>query len=146
MVLQVHKLGKDYMKWVHSPVNRELKLFDSNFVEFFSKTPWYVIPLVWLPVIMILSVISMMELHGTLSGSVKTQNGNLHYMSSLGLFGVCFSSGIPLWTLVEYALHRYLFHIDVKEDSPLLITLHFFLHGLHHKVLYFYFHNTILHI
>eukprot|EP00042_Codosiga_hollandica_P044709 m.445639 g.445639 ORF g.445639 m.445639 type:complete len:71 (-) comp56856_c0_seq3:154-366(-) len=37
------------------------------------------------------------------------------------------------WTFVEYLLHRFLFHMPVNTDSALSITMHFFLHGQHHK-------------
>ncbi|KPI34314.1 uncharacterized protein AB675_8985, partial [Cyphellophora attinorum] len=38
-----------------------------------------------------------------------------------------------LWTLVEYLLHRFLFHVDeYMPDHPLALTAHFLLHGIHH--------------
>lgn len=42
--------------------------------------------------------------------------------------------GIILWTFVEYTLHRWVFHLDIKNQSPPWCTFHFLLHGLHHKV------------
>lgn len=42
--------------------------------------------------------------------------------------------GFFIWPLIEYSIHRWLFHLDPPGDSPLLITLHFTIHGLHHKV------------
>lgn len=36
---------------------------------------------------------------------------------------------------MEYTLHRYVFHMEVKPNShPWLCTFHFTIHGLHHKV------------
>ena len=134
MVWQVYKFGPDYMKWCNSPVDRKLRLFDTDFVEWFSKTPWYMIPVIWIPVIMIISVFSIFELYNTVSGLDSTRQD---YPYNAGLtvlaYAACFGIGVPVWTLVEYVLHRFLFHLDPKE-SPVLITLHFFLHGQHHKV------------
>jgi len=45
-----------------------------------------------------------------------------------------FMVGILGWTLLEYAVHRYIFHFDIRPFSHLsyVRVLHFFLHGLHH--------------
>ena len=41
--------------------------------------------------------------------------------------------GLFLWTLVEYLLHRGLFHVDkYLPDNRVGITAHFLLHGIHH--------------
>lgn len=46
-----------------------------------------------------------------------------------------FLTGILFWTFLEYVLHRFLFHMEVKPNThPWLCTLHFTIHGLHHKV------------
>jgi dihydroceramide fatty acyl 2-hydroxylase len=39
--------------------------------------------------------------------------------------------GLFAWTLVEYVLHRYIFHLT--GEHPWLKTLHFFVHGVHHE-------------
>lgn len=54
MLSQIHKLGENYEEWVNLPVDRPLRLFDSDFIESFSRAPWYYIPLFWIPVIIIL--------------------------------------------------------------------------------------------
>ncbi|MCE3280083.1 MAG: hypothetical protein K0S44_2274 [Bacteroidetes bacterium] len=41
-----------------------------------------------------------------------------------------YSSGLFVWTLIEYILHRFIFHID--EYIPKLKRLHYLLHGIHH--------------
>jgi len=130
LVKQVHKLGPNYLKWVHSPVNRKLRLFDSDFIEFFSKTPWYMIPIIWIPVLLILSHISIQEMHNSYFNKFDSP----YQYTTLALYAACFLLGLPIWTFVEYFLHRYLFHLEPKGDSPVAITLHFFLHGQHHKV------------
>lgn len=40
-------------------------------------------------------------------------------------------AGILVWTLFEYALHRYLFHLET--DKPLLKGLVYVIHGNHHS-------------
>ena len=34
-----------------TPTDRTLRLFESDFVEFFSNTKWFMIPIVWFPII-----------------------------------------------------------------------------------------------
>lgn len=45
-----------------------------------------------------------------------------------------FVLGMLLWSLMEYLIHRFLFHMKPPSDSHYLIMLHFVLHGQHHKV------------
>ena len=45
-----------------------------------------------------------------------------------------FVLGLFLWSLVEYLIHRFLFHMKPPSDSAYLIMLHFAMHGQHHKV------------
>lgn len=45
--------------------------------------------------------------------------------------------GIGLWTFLEYSLHRWVFHVNVENGNKYLITFHFLIHGLHHKVRYY---------
>ncbi len=44
----------------------------------------------------------------------------------LGLFG----SGVVLWTLMEYVIHRFVFHYEPKSEWGK--QLHFMFHGIHH--------------
>lgn len=49
----------------------------------------------------------------------------------------CFyiAGGVVIWTLLEYILHRWLFHLTPKKGGRIWRTTHhFLLHGLHHKV------------
>jgi 4-hydroxysphinganine ceramide fatty acyl 2-hydroxylase len=88
---------KFYLEQVHRP--RHYKGGESaplfgNFLEPLSKTPWWVVPTVWLPPVA----------YGTFLGWRNLDNTPLMIAYwFLGLF---------LWTLVEYILHRGLFHID----------------------------------
>ena len=40
-------------------------------------------------------------------------------------------SGLFTWTLMEYLLHRFVFHID--EYFPVLKRFHYIVHGVHHE-------------
>lgn len=46
-------------------------------------------------------------------------------VGSLGMFG------FVIWTLAEYVLHRFVFHLE--GESALSQRLHFLIHGLHHE-------------
>ncbi|KAL1978170.1 hypothetical protein VTN31DRAFT_1029 [Thermomyces dupontii] len=107
-----------YLSQVHRP--RHYKGGESaplfgNFLEPLSKTPWYLVPIIWLPCVA----------YGTAVGL----SGFNNYVLAAGywLFGLFF------WTLVEYVMHRFLFHIDKwLPDNRVGISLHFLLHGIHH--------------
>ena len=83
-------------------------------MEMLSRTHWWMIPLLWLPVIALAFQYS------------SAKNGWSQTMT-------LFSMGVVAWTLVEYSLHRFLFHLDDKlPDHHLFIVLHFTFHGVHH--------------
>lgn len=115
LVFQVGHLGEDYQEWVHQPiVSKEgPRFFDSDFWEALTRTKWWAIPLIWLPV-------------ATWSISRSVRMGlelpRLVLMVAIGIF---------VWTLMEYSLHRFLFHIKTKTYWG--NTMHYLLHGCHHK-------------
>lgn len=86
-----------YLQQVHRP--RHYKRGDSaplfgNFLEPLSKTAWYVIPIVWLPPVAY--------------GTYRAYEG----LPSVFQTAAYWLIGLFLWTLVEYGLHRGLFHVD----------------------------------
>eukprot|EP01065_Artemidia_motanka_P036343 TRINITY_DN44271_c0_g1_i1.p1 TRINITY_DN44271_c0_g1~~TRINITY_DN44271_c0_g1_i1.p1 ORF type:complete len:392 (+),score=-73.15 TRINITY_DN44271_c0_g1_i1:83-1258(+) len=107
-----------YLEQVHRP--RHYKGGESaplfgNFLEPLSKTPWWVVPTIWLPPVAYGTYIARAGFSSTIE--------EVPYWL-LGLF---------LWTLVEYVLHRFLFHLDkFLPDNRVALTLHFLLHGIHH--------------
>lgn len=45
----------------------------------------------------------------------------------------CFLLGNLVWTILEYGMHRFLFHLDDHlPDKNWALMLHFLLHGVHH--------------
>lgn len=138
LLMQVWNGGfsKDfYLEQVHRP--RYYSKGDSaplfgNFLEPLSKTAWYVIPIVWLPPVAF--------------GSYLAYQGLPSFFQAAAYWLI----GLALWTLVEYGLHRGLFHVDkcalgistsaisllmsyrYLPDNRVGITAHFLLHGIHH--------------
>lgn len=135
LVPQVGKLGATYWKWVHAPSARpHYRMFPWDFVEAFSSTPWWAIPAVWLPIIAFLLHRAM---GGSLLGSAPkaqpARSAAIHNGVDAHTLAALLVVGAALWTLLEYALHRWLFHMSVDPNSPFWITTHFILHGQHHK-------------
>ncbi|KXT06588.1 hypothetical protein AC578_8560 [Pseudocercospora eumusae] len=106
-----------YLEQVHRP--RHYKGGESaplfgNFLEPLSKTPWWIVPTFWWPPV----------IYGTF---LCAQYFSPHILIAYWITGLC------IWTLVEYVLHRCLFHLDDHlPDNRYAITLHFLLHGIHH--------------
>lgn len=108
---------KFYLEQVHRPRyykgGASAPLF-GNFLEPLSKTAWWVVPTVWLPCIALATHTAFVQLGGPMTA-------------------FCFVAGMCIWTLVEYVMHRFLFHVDEwMPDNRVSITLHFLLHGVHH--------------
>lgn len=51
MLPQIAKITPYYNEWVHKPVDRPLRLFGPWYLEMCTKTPWWVVPAFWIPVI-----------------------------------------------------------------------------------------------
>ncbi|CAG8507598.1 3149_t:CDS:2 [Paraglomus occultum] len=111
------KFTKDfYLKQVHQPrhLSYSARLFENDILEMLTKTPWYVIPIIWIP-------ISLYNL------SIASER--LEVASA----GVWFAIGMAIWSVLEYMLHRFLFHLDYYlPDNQYALCVHFALHGIHH--------------
>ena len=86
-----------YLEQVHRP--RHYKGGESaplfgNFLEPLTKTAWYIVPIIWLPPV----------IYGTYIA--REGCGSWAYEFAY------WSMGLFIWTLVEYLLHRFLFHLD----------------------------------
>jgi dihydroceramide fatty acyl 2-hydroxylase len=88
------------------------QLFESGFLNFFSRVPPAIPAIVFVPVIV------AMEWLAADRGQAAWQLALL----SLG--------GVAIWTLTEYWLHRLLFHWE--PDNALGRRMHFIIHGVHH--------------
>ena len=85
---------EEYMEFINEPKHfinpvRDLRMFDSDYLEPFTKCPWYIIVIFWLIYI-------------------------LQYIPQLGknyaLEAVLIVGGANYFLFVEYILHRFLFH------------------------------------
>lgn len=89
------------------------RMFESDFLERFSRINPITIFVVWVPVTL----------------GMLYRSWSRHALSPLVMAGL-FAAGLLMWTLCEYVLHRYVFHW--MEDSPRGRRIHFLLHGVHH--------------
>lgn len=99
LLMQVWNGGfskKFYLEQVHRPRHYKggasAPLF-GNFLEPLSLTPWWVVPMVWLPPVMFGTFLSSQQLNPL----------------SLAAY---WAFGLGFWTITEYTLHRFLFHLD----------------------------------
>uniref|UniRef100_A0A8B9TRI0 Fatty acid 2-hydroxylase n=1 Tax=Anas platyrhynchos TaxID=8839 RepID=A0A8B9TRI0_ANAPL len=132
LLWQVGYLGEKYDEWVHQPVDRPIRLFHSDFLESLSKTAWYVVFLVWTPVVLYLSWVSYTALAQGNTRLFSSFTTVLHPRAQI-LLPFIFLLGMFLWSLLEYLIHRFVFHMKPPASNYYLITLHFLLHGQHHK-------------
>ncbi|KAF3817653.1 hypothetical protein GH733_012940 [Mirounga leonina] len=133
LLWQVGHLGEKYDEWVHQPVIRPIRLFHSDLIEALSKSVWYSVPIIWMPLMLYLS----WSHYRTLAqGNVRLfESFSTEYSVAMpeSVFPGLFVLGMLLWSLLEYLIHRFLFHMKPPSDSHYLIMLHFILHGQHHK-------------
>ncbi|KII91632.1 hypothetical protein PLICRDRAFT_51769 [Plicaturopsis crispa FD-325 SS-3] len=151
-----------YMQQVHQPrhLANSARMFGPDYLEVFSRAAWYVVPLFWLPITVYLLLRSLLQFGAvplpsvTVTLSPPFSTLSMSYLrpitltvpttlpvSSLAALPAsafyktmaCFFTGNLLWTILEYTLHRFLFHVDAwLPDRPVFLTLHFMLHGIHH--------------
>ncbi|MGC9399810.1 MAG: sterol desaturase family protein [Anaerolineae bacterium] len=92
-----------------------IRLFKSDVLEFFTHIHPAVVAVIWLPVIVFF-----------LARAVRTIPPNTAplYLPLAVLTGLC------IWTLAEYTLHRFVFHF--KPRTSWQKRLSFLFHGVHH--------------
>uniref|UniRef100_A0A452UE68 Fatty acid 2-hydroxylase n=1 Tax=Ursus maritimus TaxID=29073 RepID=A0A452UE68_URSMA len=133
LLWQVGHLGEKYDEWVHQPVIRPIRLFHSDLIEALSKSVWYSVPIIWMPLML---YVSWSHYRTLAQGNVRLfesfSTGNVGSFPESAFPGL-FVLGMLLWSLMEYLIHRFLFHMKPPSDSHYLIMLHFVLHGQHHK-------------
>lgn len=127
---QVGHLGEEYQEWIHQPIvcvegprffqsdfwevsinsllfvdssSFNVYVFDlyillcETFEQFLTRTVWWAIPTIWLPVVCY--VLSISAARGL----------------TFPQMGLIVAFGVFTWTLLEYTLHRFLFHIETKS-------------------------------
>ncbi|GAB1600644.1 uncharacterized protein LOC106880340 [Argonauta hians] len=132
MLEQVGQLGDKYFEWVHEPEEHHIRLFHSDFCEFFSMAPWWVVPIIWVPVMCLGMYQAYQNIYANshivqfpfIEQDIEIKP---HYLPFV------YVAGMVQWTLLEYLIHRWLFHLRPFTNSPFFIRMHFILHGQHHK-------------
>jgi sterol desaturase/sphingolipid hydroxylase (fatty acid hydroxylase superfamily) len=92
-----------------------IRLFKSDFMEFFTHIHPLVVLLIWLPVVV----------YGLWRGAALRPIG-----SSWAWLALVWLLGLFIWTLSEYVLHRFLFHYPAS--TPRQERIFFLFHGVHH--------------
>lgn len=118
-----------YLEQVHIPrhCREPAQLMPFQFLEVFTKTPWYVIPMLWLPIAAAFLHVSAMQFRELFANSaLQSIEG---YAAALA----CWAFGVLFWTFIEYLFHRFLFHMDsLLPRHQFFYLMHFLLHGIHH--------------
>ncbi|KZT41601.1 oxidoreductase [Sistotremastrum suecicum HHB10207 ss-3] len=127
-----------YMQQVHQPRHsaHSARMFESDYLEVFTRTSWYIVPLFWSPVALYFFIRSSLQFTGIhLPLLWIPQYADLTSIlpaSTLKTL-LSFFVGNFLWTILEYGTHRLFFHIDDwLPDSRIFLTAHFMMHGIHH--------------
>ncbi|KAJ6571700.1 hypothetical protein B0H19DRAFT_1130784 [Mycena capillaripes] len=133
-----------YLRQIHQPrhLNESARLFGPPFLEAFTRTVWWFVPLFWGPITSYLFARSLIQFHiGPHALPLFSEHPALPLwllssaltLPNLLKTGACFLAGNVIWTILEYTLHRFLFHVDdLLPDRPIWILLHFTMHGVHH--------------
>jgi len=92
-----------------------IRLFKSDFLEFFTHITPTAIVVIWTPVIALFLIRALSE--SALVGSA------LYILPALVL-------GLFIWTFTEYTMHRFVFHFPPRTPAQERIV--FLFHGVHH--------------
>ncbi|HMQ08390.1 MAG TPA: sterol desaturase family protein [Saprospiraceae bacterium] len=89
------------------------RMFSSDYLEMLTKVHFSIPLIIFLPVIVYLLFLGVSGFE----------------LSVLSMI-VYISSGLVVWTLTEYILHRFVFHYQPQSEFGK--KLHFIMHGVHH--------------
>lgn len=144
------------------PADHDLNTTRSDAANCFPLSSFrYWVPVVWLPIVFYFSwhcyttlaegTTRIVLTSGTTSTNTHTSTTSMCHRLHVVIVCVCVFSdfSIPvhksifpflfllgwfLWSFIEYCIHRFVFHMKPPAHNYYLITLHFLLHGQHHKV------------
>jgi len=88
-----------------------IRLFKSDFLEFFTHITPQAIVVIWSPVIGLFLIAAVQQAAGLII---------------LPAFGL----GLFIWTFAEYTMHRFVFHFPPR--TPTMERIVFLFHGVHH--------------
>lgn len=115
LVPQVRSMGSGYDAWVHRSIKPQgsLRIFRSDHLERFTHVAWWLVLAVWVPVVVVLWGLALTW--------QRLPAATTALLALAGVLG---------WTLLEYVLHRFVFHW--RPQGPLGRQFHFLIHGIHH--------------
>src|SRR5437879_12899430 len=96
-----------------SSSNESVRMFKSDFVDFFSRVHPATPLVLYLPLSIARPYFALHQ-------------AQLSILSAVLWFGL----GFAIWTLLEYVIHRYAFHYEPK--TRIGKQFHFVVHGVHH--------------
>ena len=105
--------------YANLPINHTeapIRLFKSDFLEFFTHIHPAVVLIIFVPVVLFF----MLRALGLESAQAPP----------LTVFAV-YAAGIFVWSLSEYLLHRFVFHFEPSQ--PWLQRVWYLIHGVHHE-------------
>jgi sterol desaturase/sphingolipid hydroxylase (fatty acid hydroxylase superfamily) len=102
------------MHWTIDHSDEPIRLFKSDFLEFFTHISPVTVVIIWLPI----------ALYFLITAIATPSIGFPVYIP------VAFVLGLSLWTFTEYTMHRFVFHFKAK--TPWQERVSFLFHGVHH--------------
>ena len=93
-----------------------IRLFKSDFLEFFSHISPQVVLVVWIPITIAALIAGVLQFR--------------LYGFAWWLFPILLFAGWFIWTFIEYTLHRFIFHYHPRTER--LKQIFFTFHGVHH--------------
>lgn len=92
------------------------RMFTIDWVEkYFSRVKWWHVPLIWVPV-----------------AAFFLWRTALAAGSSAGAIAAWVAGGVAGWTLLEYLLHRWVFHFTPNPQKQWQLDVSWLIHGVHH--------------
>eukprot|EP01083_Nonionella_stella_P269271 910936_1 len=130
MLKQCYHVGEYYREWVDHAKLRPVRMFDSDYIEAASFTPWWVVPGLYIPWALLELDLSYQDFKLN-SNQLLTIFITQMCRCPLLLFSILlFINGTLLWTLFEYFVHKHGFHWVPPTYSWNVV--HFIGHGMHH--------------
>jgi len=109
LIFEVGHLGRAYNSWVNAAVPGQPRFFASDTAEAVTKCPWWAVPLIWLPVWALCASRAFRLLDGGGGGG-----GDAGWAAAgLGPHGALLAwtaAGALSWQVMEYSVHRFVFH------------------------------------
>ena len=112
----------------HYPISHDpepIRLFKSDFLEFFTHISPVAVVTIWLPVVLFFLARSVGTTDIAAAGSAVGFTAVFPWHIPAGLL-----VGLFLWTLSEYLLHRFVFHYRPRGAWQERVV--FLFHGIHH--------------